>query len=54
MMLAHLGWPEEERRIEAACTKAITTGFCTPDVGGSHSTTSVADYVLEQITSSRD
>jgi 3-isopropylmalate dehydrogenase len=53
MMLAHIGWPEEERRIEAACAKAIATGFCTPDVGGSHSTTSVADYVLEQITSSR-
>jgi 3-isopropylmalate dehydrogenase len=50
MMLAHLGWADEERRIEAACAKAIATGFCTPDVGGSHSTTSVADYVLEQIT----
>lgn len=49
MMLAHLGWPEEEARIEAACAQAIATGFCTPDVGGSHSTTSVADWILEQL-----
>lgn len=49
MMLAHLGWPEEEQRIEAACARAVATGFCTPDVGGSHSTTSVADFVLETL-----
>jgi 3-isopropylmalate dehydrogenase len=51
MMLGHLGWPEEEARMEAICAKAIASGFCTPDVGGSHSTTSVADWVLDQLRS---
>jgi 3-isopropylmalate dehydrogenase len=49
MMLAHLGWPEEEARLEAIVSKAIATGFCTPDVGGSHSTKSVGDFVIEQL-----
>lgn len=49
MMLGHLGWPEEEKRMEAICAEAIATGFCTPDVGGSHSTTSVADWVLDRL-----
>ncbi len=52
MMLAHLGWPKEEERIEQICAKAIATGYCTPDVGGSHSTTSVADWVLSELRSS--
>ncbi len=34
MMLSHLGWPEEERRIEAAVARAIDLGECTADVGG--------------------
>jgi 3-isopropylmalate dehydrogenase len=51
MMLGHLGWPEEEARMEAICANAIASGFCTPDVGGSHSTTSVADWVLDQLRS---
>jgi 3-isopropylmalate dehydrogenase len=49
LMLAHLGWPEEEKRIEKLCARALATGFCTPDVGGSHSTSSVADWILEQL-----
>src|SRR5262245_18687643 len=51
MTLAHLGWPKEEERIEKICAKAIATGYCTPDVGGSHSTTSVADWVLAELRS---
>jgi 3-isopropylmalate dehydrogenase len=30
MMLAHLGWPKEETRIESICARAIETGNCTP------------------------
>ena len=30
----------------------IATGYCTPDVRGSHSTRSVGDYVLEQLRAS--
>lgn len=35
MMLSHLGWPEEEQRIEAAVARAVELGQCTVDVGGS-------------------
>jgi 3-isopropylmalate dehydrogenase len=34
MMLAYLGWPEEEVRIESAVARAIDAGECTADVGG--------------------
>ena len=49
MMLAHLGWPEEEQRIEAICGKAIATGNCTPDVGGQKGTKAVADFFLAEL-----
>jgi 3-isopropylmalate dehydrogenase len=49
MMLTHLGWPDEERRIEAACAKAIATGNATPDVGGDKGTRAVADFVLAEL-----
>jgi 3-isopropylmalate dehydrogenase len=52
MMLAHLGWPEEEARIEAICAKAIETGNCTPDVGGKKGTRAVGDWLMEQLTAS--
>jgi 3-isopropylmalate dehydrogenase len=51
MMLAHLGWPEEEAQIEKACTAAITTGNCTPDVGGASGTRAVSDWILERLRS---
>ncbi|MCA9593734.1 MAG: isocitrate/isopropylmalate dehydrogenase family protein [Myxococcales bacterium] len=34
MLLSHLGWPEEETRIEAAVSAALEANQCTPDVGG--------------------
>jgi 3-isopropylmalate dehydrogenase len=34
MLLAYLGWPEEEVRIESAVAQAIEAGQCTVDVGG--------------------
>jgi 3-isopropylmalate dehydrogenase len=49
MMLAYLGWPEEEARIEAACARAIETGNCTPDVGGTKGTKAVADWILSAV-----
>ncbi len=51
MMLAYLGWPEEEARIEATCRRAIQSGICTPDVGGSHTTGSVADWIVAELRS---
>ncbi|MBX3205377.1 MAG: isocitrate/isopropylmalate dehydrogenase family protein [Labilithrix sp.] len=52
MMLAHLGWPEEEERIERICAEAVTTGNCTPDVGGTKGTQAVADWFLERLAAS--
>jgi 3-isopropylmalate dehydrogenase len=49
MMLTHLGFPEEEPRIEAACAKALDEAQCTKDVGGTLGTRAAADYVLAQL-----
>ncbi len=49
MMLAHLGWKEEEARIEQACAEAVASGNCTPDVGGELGTKAVADGILARL-----
>lgn len=49
MMLAHLGFPDEEPRIEAACAKALDEMQCTKDVGGTLGTHAAADYLLAQL-----
>jgi 3-isopropylmalate dehydrogenase len=49
MMLAHLGYGEEEGRIEAACAEAIASGNCTPDVGGTKGTKAVAEWILNRL-----
>ena len=52
MMLAHLGWPKEETRIESICARAIDTGHCTPDVGGKLGTKAVADWIMNELEKS--
>lgn len=52
MMLSHLGHRGEEARIERACAKAIASGTCTPDVGGTKGTREVADFLLAEIRGS--
>ncbi len=49
MMLAHLGWPEEERRIERWITQAIEARACTVDVGGKLGTREAGAWVREHI-----
>jgi 3-isopropylmalate dehydrogenase len=49
MMLAHLGWPSEERRIEHAIRRAIETGNCTGDVGGKLGTKAAAAWVRDEV-----
>jgi 3-isopropylmalate dehydrogenase len=49
MMLSHLGWPEEERRIEEAVRRAVVEQRCTPDAGGSLGTRAAAAWVREEI-----
>ena len=50
MMLAHLGWPEEERRLESIVARAIVEKKCTPDVGGTLGTRAVGDWVLGELS----
>lgn len=49
MMLGHLGWREEEARLEALCARAIETEHCTPDVGGKMGTKAVADWFVGEL-----
>ena len=49
MMLAHLGWPDEERRLEAIVARAIADKKCTRDVGGELGTRAVGDWVLGEL-----
>ena len=49
MMLAHLGYPEEERRLEAIVGRAIAEKKCTRDVGGELGTRAVGDWVLGEL-----
>jgi 3-isopropylmalate dehydrogenase len=51
MLLAYLGWPEEETRLEGLVTRAIEEKKCTRDVGGELGTKAVGSWVLEQLAS---
>ena len=49
MMLTHLGFPDEEKRIERVVTLAIEEGACTVDVGGKLGTKAAAAWVRERV-----
>jgi 3-isopropylmalate dehydrogenase len=49
MMLSHIGWPAEERRIEEAVARAVAEGHSTSDVGGRLGTRSAAAWVRDEI-----
>lgn len=49
MLLTHLGWPEEEKRIERVVAQAIDEGACTVDVGGTLGTRAASAWVRERV-----
>jgi 3-isopropylmalate dehydrogenase len=49
MLLAHLGYPAEEARLEALVARAIDEKKCTRDVGGDLGTRAVGDWVLGEL-----
>jgi 3-isopropylmalate dehydrogenase len=49
MLLAHLGWPEEERRLEALVARAVAEEKCTADVGGEMGTCAVGDWIVAEL-----
>lgn len=51
MLLTHLGWRDEEARIERWVTKAIEEEACTVDVGGKLGTKAAAAWVRERVAS---
>jgi 3-isopropylmalate dehydrogenase len=51
MLLAHLGWPEEEQRIERWVTSALNEEACTVDVGGKLGTRAAGAWVRERVAS---
>lgn len=49
MLLTHLGYTEEEARLEGIVKKAIATKTCTRDVGGDLGTRAVGDFVMSEL-----
>jgi len=49
MMLTHLGWADEEKRLEGLVTRAIDEKKCTRDVGGEMGTREVGDWIVAEL-----
>ena len=49
MMLTHLGYVEEEARLEAIVARAVAEMKCTRDVGGELGTRAVGDWVMGEL-----
>jgi 3-isopropylmalate dehydrogenase len=49
LMLEHLGWAEEARRIEDAVRWAVETGAMTADIGGKLGTREVGAAIVAQL-----
>lgn len=49
MLLSHLGYGEEEARLEELCGRAIRESMCTPDVGGNLGTKAVGDWIVAHL-----
>jgi 3-isopropylmalate dehydrogenase len=49
MMLTHLGFAEEEARLEAIVARAVAEKKCTKDVGGELGTRAVGDWVMNEL-----
>ena len=52
MLLAYIGYPEEEKRIERCVTHALDEGVCTVDVGGKLGTRAAAAWVRDRVAES--
>jgi len=52
MLLAHIGYPDEEPRLEALVARAIAESKCTADVGGALGTQAVGEWVLAELAKS--
>jgi 3-isopropylmalate dehydrogenase len=49
MMLAHLGYPDEETRLEKLVARAVAEKKCTRDVGGELGTRAVGDFIVAEL-----
>ena len=48
-MLDHLGFPELETLVMQSIEATMTTGLCTPDLGGTAQTQEVTDRICHQL-----
>jgi tartrate dehydrogenase/decarboxylase/D-malate dehydrogenase len=49
LMLDHLGWPDQARRIVSAIEYATSNGLTTPDLGGTRSTVEAGDAIRDAL-----
>ena len=49
MMLTHLGFADEEARLETIVARAVSEKKCTKDVGGELGTRAVGDWVMNEL-----
>ena len=49
MMLAHLGWPEDEALLVDVVREGVATGQCTEDIGGTLGTSATGDWLVRTI-----
>jgi 3-isopropylmalate dehydrogenase len=50
MMLEFLGWNAEAKVLNNAVKAAVRDNFVTPDLGGSHKTTEVGDWLAKSVS----
>jgi 3-isopropylmalate dehydrogenase len=54
MLLEHLGFRGEEKRLENIVRRALEEGKCTSDVGGSLGTRAVGDWICAELSHAFD
>jgi 3-isopropylmalate dehydrogenase len=52
LMLGHLGFPDEEKRLESIVEAAVREKACTADVGGTLGTKATGAFVLDRLSRS--
>jgi 3-isopropylmalate dehydrogenase len=49
MLLGHLGWPEEQDKLERLVARAVAEKKCTRDIGGDLGTRAVGDWIVAEL-----
>lgn len=52
MLLSHLGYPDEDARLQSLVREAVDTGHCTSEVGGELGTRATGDWIVKRLRES--